>query len=926
MNFESAMFQPCKEWLASEITSGRTWDDVIALGPNESDAETKLENYVNTLGWPEDLDMTTWEQFVHYYKDQLYPITATEGEKVVAIGGTAPVNAYPVPSGLTSAWQQYSDSLQGNLSHMSIANIRKGCIWVLHHLKEDTRSLSPVKGLVTGGVQSGKTASMEGLVSMAADYNWNFFIILSGTIESLRRQTRDRFMGDLKNSEGGVLWRVLDFSGADRLYAEEELRLNALGGPKTYSTRYVTVCLKNKTRLTKLIEWLYDDPNRTSKLRVLIIDDEADQASINTAEITLDEEQDRCAINQLIVNLANGRLVDGRKPAAPMQSINYISYTATPYANVLNEAGEESLYPKDFICTLPEEKEYFGATTIFGNDEIGKPGFDIVRTIPAIEEADLKELHKGRALSLPESMKNSIAWFLSAAAILRCSGHKKSISMLVHTTQIQKEHRVLYAAIEGWLNKPAEVIARCKLNYDSELRSVTREDLLAANPDYPGIDEVREYDLGFDTIEEEIAEIISSVSNIQMDEDSNLTYTSGLHLCVDNSQANKYAEDGTYLRLVYPSPDQLKKLQKAPVFLVIGGNTLSRGLTVDGLVCTYFARNVNQADTLMQMARWFGYRKGYELLQRIWLTQQNTIKFKSLAKIDNDLKSEVELFMERGISPSDFGPRIRNTPEISKFLITAKKKSQSAVYGDFDFCGDSYETTKFDYSEMLRDNLSLAESFAVKLESSYPRKRSTVAKAEVWRGVEYSFIREEFLDDYVISEHGTLFNSIPLFREWMDGVNLDGKFLRWNVAYIDGDCKTEPWAPVSGMALGLSERTRIKSKNNEELDYIDIGSLRSGRDAICDVDEDSLSSEQKELFKKTRKTGKDIISKRCDFNLADRPLLLVYAIKKDGGVARHPKRTRMDAPVDIIGISIIVPGNSVGESHARSLQIQLSND
>ena len=169
----------------------------------------------------------------------------------------------------------------------------------------------------------------------------------------------------------------------------------------------------------------------------------------------------------------------------------------------------------------------------------------------------------------------------------------------------------------------------------------------------------------FEELLGELNDLLSGITNILLGEDKSLEYTSGLHLCVDNCSANREAEEGTYLRIVYPTDEQLKSMEKAPAFLVIGGNTLSRGLTIDGLVCTFFSRTSNQADTLMQMARWFGYRKGYELLQRIWITDDALRKFKALAKIDMDLKHEVEMFMERGISPSKFGPRIRNTPEIS---------------------------------------------------------------------------------------------------------------------------------------------------------------------------------------------------------------------------------------------------------------------
>ena len=218
------------------------------------------------------------------------------------------------------------------MSDVSISNVQKSCNWILNHLSSDTRKYGPVKGLVTGSVQSGKTANMEGLISMAADYDWNFFIVLSGTIDNLRKQTRDRFRKDLQNSEG-VLWRVLDFTSEDRRFGAENLKLNPLSGSKNFSQRYVTVCLKNRKRLENLIDWLYEDPKRTCKLRVVVIDDEADQASINTAEITPEEEQERCAINQLICNLVNGKKSDGSSPETSFQAMNYVSYTATPYAN-----------------------------------------------------------------------------------------------------------------------------------------------------------------------------------------------------------------------------------------------------------------------------------------------------------------------------------------------------------------------------------------------------------------------------------------------------------------------------------------------------------------------------------------------------------------------------------------------------------------
>lgn len=916
-DFDDIIFQPCREWVAAQLNNGSAWENIYSLGVSKPEMEEKLSDLCDEYLFPEDLSVDDWVAFVDHYKATHITVTTAESEPVIAIDNGILRNAYLIPTGIQSTWEQYRRYLKTTMSEVSVANIQKSCNWILNHLSNDTRKIGPVKGLVTGSVQSGKTANMEGLVSMAADYDWNFFIILSGTIDNLRKQTRDRFKKDLCNSEG-ILWRILDFTGEDKHFQMEELKLNPLSGSKNFSQRYVTVCLKNSKRLEKLIDWLYDDPKRTGKLRIVVIDDEADQASINTAEITLEEEQERCAINQLICNLVNGKKSDGSNPTTCFQAMNYLSYTATPYANVLNESSTESLYPKDFVCTLPEAHEYFGTKVIFGNDEQDCPGFPVLHSITPDESHYLKSIQKGKKTGIPDSLKDAISWFLCATAVLRKRGHKKSISMLVHTSSIQKEHFALYDEIQKWLVNKSDVLHCCSEIYKSEASAVTKEDLQTANPEYGWIDSVTEEMPEFNEISDEILDILNGITNILMDDNKELEYSTGLHLCVDNCSANKEAEEGTYLRIVYPSSEQLKQLPKAPAFLIIGGNTLSRGLTIDGLVCTYFSRTSNQADTLMQMARWFGYRKGYELLQRIWMTEDAQRKFRALAKIDMDLKSEIEVFMERGISPSKFGPRIRNTPEIAKFRITSKKKSQMAEYSDFDFCGDSYETTNFENNSDLLKNLSITTDFIHEISSIAHYRTSTTANAYVWDEIPYSFILEHFLKRYIISQFSPLSTDLHYFLEWMQKMNEEGRFLSWNVGLIDGDNHDNPWSISPEITVGLIERTR---KDVAEPEHIDIGSLRSGRDAICDVNESTLTEAQAEEFKKTRKNGKNIISKRCDFGLEDKPLLLIYRIKQDGGVPKSKKRHKMDAIADIIGISIIVSGDSIGETHAKSLRI-----
>lgn len=920
-DFEDGTFQTCKEWIARQIDSGMTWENVKVYGENAANLNMLKDDEL----FPLKMTPEMWTEFVEYYRSIVVSVQIVDDEDVIAIDKGGSSNAFGIPCGYSSTWESYKNFLRSKMSSESIANLQKSCLWILNHLSTDTRILGEIKGLVTGSVQSGKTANMEGLISMAADYDWNFFIILSGTIDNLRKQTRDRFKGDLCNSEG-VLWRVLDFTAEDKKFTADELKLNSLSGSKNFSNRYLTVCLKNRRRLEKLIDWLYSDPTRTNKLRIVVIDDEADQASINTADITPDEEQERCAVNRMIVNLVNGKKSDGSTPEVKFQSMNYIAYTATPYANVLNEAPGESLYPKDFICTLPEAHEYFGAKVIFGNDEVDAPGFPIIRNISGAEEGELKKIHKGESLRLPNSFQRSLAWFLCASAVQRIHGYKKPLSMLIHTAAIQNYHFSVYESVRYWLNYGENILTLCRQVYEEEIYSVTLDDLLLANPEYGFANQVATSYPSFDEIEGEIRELLNDVRNIELGDDKSLEYGNGVHLCVDNCRANKEAEEGTYLRIVYPDDEQLDKLAKAPVFLVIGGNTLSRGLTIEGLVCTYFVRTSNLADTLMQMARWFGYRKGYELLQRIWMTTPVVERFEALTKVDMDLKREVERFMKQGISPEKFGPRIRNIPEIAKFRITSKRKSQSAEYDDFDFCGDSYETTDFEDGVMLEKNIEVAEDFIEEIDRNTPVRRSNIVGAWVWDNIPYQQIKKMFLSKYAVSKYCSLYRNLPYFRQWMEEMNKDGKLIDWNVAVVDGDNKDRQWTVSGKYQAGLVERSRKKDKKERDPNWIDIGSLRSGRDALCDVDEANLTEEQRIRFKSVCKTRKDIISERCNFGLEDKPLLLIYRIKKDGGVPQKRSehlREKMNAKKDIIGISIIVSGESIGESHAKTLRIRM---
>ena len=940
MSFASEEYSDCKKWIAQKIEDGNTWDEIKNFCVSPTDALSIFDYLQNEeLIIPQNMSFEDWPILVDEMKQGYTPLYVPTGLSDGHLN-----NSLVVPTDSGSAWVRYKNYLMGvydgkpKMTEEAVGFVEKNCHWILNHLSRDTRASGPVKGLVMGSVQSGKTANMIGLSAMAAHYDWNVIIILSGTIDNLRVQTWDRFLRDLKRS-GGVSWHVLDHTSnpdyfADvedksKKYLTDDLSLNIFqNGSSSHKWlhRYVMVCLKNPNRLRRLISWLHSNPAKAARMRILVIDDEADQASINTqkmGEAQTEEEILRTTVNQLIIDLVNGNNEDGSKSTSPFQSMNYISFTATPYANVLNEAYESSLYPKNFISNLPESKEYFGAKVIFGSHYDDKyPGLNIVRNIPDSEVKCLKLVHKGGTFTIPEEMQKSIAWFLCAAAVLRIKGHRKPISMLIHTTALQNGHLSEYELIKSWLMRErntGSIINTCEAVYYSEVAEFTLNDLKEGYPDYGNMDKVDPEMPEFNAIRSEIQLMLSDITNILMDEDNELTYSEdAIHLCVDNCRAKKYADEGTQLRLIYDQ-DKISKLNKAPVFIVMGGNTLSRGLTIEGLVCSYFARNSNLADTLMQMARWFGYRTGYELLQRIWMPEPLEMKYRLLEQIEEKLKKEFEDFMERGISPSKFGPRIMNSAVIAKFMLTSKNKSQNSVECDFDFSGDSYEVTQFDDDiDELQNNIDCTDSFLNSLNSAV--KSQVSGSSYVWKNVDFSAIRTLFFDKYIISEHSTLTNDIPIFLEWIGKMNAEeNKYTKWNVA-IAGDRKSEARWTIGDIDVGKIERTKKSSKPQ----CIDIGSLRSGTDVLCDVDYDSLSPSQKQLCNAALKTKKNMISRRNDLGLKDIPLLLLYRIDKDGGKdTAGGRRIKINTPVDVIGFSIIIPGESSGGTHAKSVTVKL---
>lgn len=891
------------EWITKQMNEGKTWNDLKNITEEElvdlRDYQAIIPLSVKTLD--------NWKKIVED-REKVY----VEVKTATGISINDPLN-FDIPRGIASCWRAYKKSLEETMTEGAVQDIEQSSHWILNQLTRDTGTR---KGLIMGSVQSGKTANMVGLVSMAADYDWNFFIILSGTIENLRRQTRDRFKKDLKNTDS-VQWHVLDYGCNNECLFDfysgkqiflDDLKLNALGN-KDRAEKYVMVCLKQSGRLERLIKWLHGNQSIAGKLRLIVIDDEADQASINTRLMknAVDEEPvndvERTRINKSIVNMISNCLPEGKRSSNPLQSINYLSYTATPYANILNEKIDGfSLYPNDFIFSLPEPQAYFGGKIIFGSyfDKKSYPGLDIVRSISTEELTQLNGL-KGSKQSLAQSLAKALKWFFCAAAVMRLQKKKRSISMLIHTSPRVKIHMMEYKLVLSWLKniKPKGFISECKQIYEEEIQKLTKENLRKAYPEYDFINDIPDELPEFDKISEDIRNMLSNITHISFDDDEDFEYVeNGVHLCVDNCTAQRYADPDVYMRIVYPDSETLSKMEKSPVFIVFGGNTLSRGLTIEGLVCTYFARNVTQADTLMQMARWFGYRKGYELLQRIWLSDELKGYFKLLQQIDEELKKEFNDFVKEKKSPKEFGPKVVNSKSVSRIRITAKNRMQAAVESGRCYDGDAFETTKFSEND-LSANVSVLESFILKLGQA-PVYSERSQSSLLWKNIASGTVLK-FLSKYKHYD-----DKQERILEVIRKANEGNKYLNWNIVIVAGESNTSngTWSPYAGYSINKSMRSKVVGEPD-----IDIARLRNSRDALDDVEISKLNDTQTAIYKEADGTGHLIAASRGKLGLIDVPLLLIYRIDKDATKAVNERRESINTKEDVIAYAIIISGD-----------------
>lgn len=860
---------------------------VDMVSPDEK-TKQELLDYVEYLY---DFEMREWGSEIIDHDNTLF-----DGERNVDII----VNEQP-----SAAWGHYLNILK-NKGFENIPEMQSSAKNVMELLQPETIPGKPVKGAIIGNVQSGKTANMEAIISLAADNGWNFFVILSGVIENLRTQTENRFIKDLRRKPDAdppdkliYDWEVLDPRMTVSQFSNAFIELG-----HNSQKRYIYVCLKNSPQLTRLINKL-KSLDHIDKMKMLVIDDEADQASVNT------KTNSRTTINSRIINLIEGKDKDSVPLPATFKSVNYLCYTATPYAILLNE--RIGLYPGNFIFALTPSTKYIGVDRIFGSEK-----YEGMHQCMVIQDPNIGNCYESLAADptrIPETLKDCISWFICCVAILRKRSFGKPVSMLMNVDIATVNHKVIDDAVVSYLkNHRADLYERCRKVYERETKKLTVEKFKELIPDYGKLNEDDPYpDIAdyptYDKISDEVEKIINKTPTrilLDPEDKEKRAYSpeNAIHVCVDNSKDDAEAiGDEIYYtnRLFYPTPGKNDDvLKETPAFIIIGGNTLSRGLTIENLVATYFQRNrIKQADALLQMGRWFGFREGYELLPRIWMDKRTCDAFAALSQINEVMMEKIRDYHKEGITPEQYAVRIPQVPEHNMLRsLTDRKKMQGAIETIASFAGLDKEFHKYhNDATKLRFNLELTRSFLEDIGDNYRGEtgihRHLYTRVDYRKTMEYLKRFERIADKFS--------NSTDSCIEWLDYVNpLETKGFNVIVAGLN--------EPINGSwSFGKYSINKVGRHRNTEVNDTEIGikTVRDKTDMILDIPESEMhllsETERNRLLKEGDLQLRRDIRTRAGLNTT--PLLVIYVA--DAKFDNFPE--------DVVMIAIHVPNGIKSE-------------
>lgn len=503
-----------------------------------------------------------------------------------------------------------------------------------------------VRGMVMGNVQSGKTTNYSALICKAADAGYRVIILLAGITNSLRAQTQERidetFIGKVSMFGAAAqqslpiqnyaatrripsygTTRVADFSsGKDGIYF----------GISGHQEPMIFITKKNKSILERLAHWIEKQGETGGyELPLLLVDDEADNASINTAS----DPKRTTAINGVI------RQILSRFPRSA-----YIGYTATPFANIFidpettEEMETDDLFPGNFIKALDPPTNYAGSHRIFREGGDLRP--NMVKVIDDYRALlPLKHKSGDNVTDIPDSLRHAIRVFCITRAIRVFQDKGKThCSMMINVSRF---------------NAIQDKILGLVYEYLTEIK-----DAVSVHASLP-----------LDQINDDIMDDLENSFTVEFD-NTGLNWPDLLNVLNEGVQS---IEVRTVNMRGGKLDYSLRKSEGLHV-IAIGGLALSRGLTLEGLTVSYLLRNATASDTLMQMARWFGYRPGYEEYCRLYLPQVSFDHYEFVDEATEELRSEIKRMQAARRTPRDFGLKVRQSPLAIR--VTAANKMRTA--------------------------------------------------------------------------------------------------------------------------------------------------------------------------------------------------------------------------------------------------------
>tara|TARA_B100000989_G_scaffold176061_1_gene132149 strand:+ start:3871 stop:6762 length:2892 start_codon:yes stop_codon:yes gene_type:complete len=662
-----------------------------------------------------------------------------------------------------SYWKSYKDYLIKE--NRSVAVINKNSDIIDNILDFSGDPLTPGnwsrKGLVMGNVQSGKTQNFIGLLNKAADVGYKIIIVLGGHQNELRKQTQLRidegFVGleskHLTNATTKIIG-VGNFREATKVIHSftSTLKDFSLNVARTLGYNLndqgaapIVLCVKkNATILKNLDKWIVENHNledgNTLSAPMLLIDDEADYASINSKE----SSNQITAINGLI-----------RTILKRFKKTTYVGYSATPFANIFidpatdDEMYGHDLFPANFLIRIPTPEEYSGQDYFFPeNDETSSPLLEPVIKINDSEDMiPIRGQKKNTSLGdLPESLELATRCFILNIAIKmhRLENNitsEKHDTFLINMSHLNILQQGIKDEIEKYLNECKEFIgAHHGLGPEKSLQNNFLKELKDTFLMYYSIEESWE----------DIFEYLNSAAQ-------------KIKIFIVNA-ARKDSTGNLQEPLDY------SLYESGLAAIAIGGHKLSRGLTLEGLSISYFARNSKSYDTLMQMCRWFGYRPGYKELCKLFTIPDSVTYYAFISDAIRDLYSELDKMIELGLTPKDFGLKIRNHP--GSLIITTRNRMGTAKnkLAFIDLYGTSIKRFRFYNDEAKnRNNLSYCSDFLNDLENNGRSMIWEGDSSKVFLNVPYKkivdFIRKmEISDDQIITNEN-LIETIERFSQ-----------------------------------------------------------------------------------------------------------------------------------------------------------------